>query len=92
MSRAFKYDIQHPVRLATCVKRLVADRFYLIANMSPCYSDHSPINSRQVVNLSANYNLLPQYGHKVVGQVSSIASQLQRNQSRTGREQVAEPV
>ena len=28
--------VQHPVGLATCVKRLVADRFYLIANMSPC--------------------------------------------------------
>ena len=80
MSRVFKHDIQHRVRLAICIKRfwrpvanwsptshqLVADRFYLIANMSPC---HSLTGCRSIADqlqtcwrLVGNYNLYPYMG------------------------------
>ena len=106
MARAFKHDIQHPIRLAICVKRFrqpVADwsptsRRSILPDckhvaVTTATSRRSVADQLQTCRrLVGDYNLLSIYGHKVVGQVSSIASQLQRNQSRTGREQVAESV
>ena len=82
MSRAFKHDIQHPVRLAICVKRfklpvadwsptsrrLVADRFKLIANMSSCLrqpvADQSQTSCKPVADKSAIIIFYPNMGIK----------------------------
>ena len=82
MSCAFKHGMQHPLPLAICVKRFrrpvadwsptsrrsVADRFYLIANMSPCLrrpvADQSHTSCKPVADFSAIIIFHPNMGIK----------------------------
>ena len=96
MSRAFKHDIQHPLRLAICVKRFrrpVGDwspiGFYLIANMSPCLrrpvADQSQTSCKPVADKSAIIIFYPNMGIKWLDK--SHRSQVSCNE--ISREQVA---